>query len=94
LQGAAQGDEVRQSIRAAHDAKVSNLLRRNTLQMGGSASGVVYFEGPKGMKNTKKGFTPVAHLDIPVNFRVKPSVFLSFRFRFVIQLVAVFGNPR
>jgi hypothetical protein len=66
-QAAEQGDAVRQSIRAAHDSKVKDLLRRNTLQRGGSASGVVYFEGPKGMKNTKKGFTPVAHLDIPVN---------------------------
>jgi hypothetical protein len=53
-QATEQGNEVRQSIRAAHDAKVSNLLRRNTLQKGGSASGVVYFEGPKGMKNTRR----------------------------------------
>ena len=66
-QATEQGDSLRKNIRAARDAKVSNLLRRNTLQKNGSASGVVYFEGPKGMKNTKKGFTPLAYLDIPVN---------------------------
>ncbi|HMF65760.1 MAG TPA: hypothetical protein VK608_16860 [Edaphobacter sp.] len=63
----ADGKNARANIQAVYDAKTSGLLRHNTLQKSQIASGNVYFEGPKGMKNAKKDFTPLVSIDILIN---------------------------
>jgi hypothetical protein len=66
-QAAANGAAARQNIQERYVAQTSGLLRHNTIEKGKFAAGVVYFQGPKGMKATKKGFTPLAAIEIPIN---------------------------
>jgi hypothetical protein len=54
-------------VAAKYVAQTAGLLRRNTLHKDEIVSGTVYFQGPKGMKATKHGFTPLASIDIPIN---------------------------
>ncbi|MDP9051734.1 MAG: hypothetical protein M3O31_13600 [Acidobacteriota bacterium] len=54
-------------VAAKYTAQTAGLLRRNTLHKDETVSGTVYFQGPKTMKATKHGFTPLESIDIPIN---------------------------
>ena len=59
--------KTQEAINTRRDVTVAGLLQHNTLSRGQIVSDLVYFEGPKGMKPTKKGFTPMANVAIVLN---------------------------
>ena len=61
---AAKAAADQRAIDRRAEENASGLLKHNTLSKGQTVIGLVYFEGPKGMKPVKKGFTPMAGVDI------------------------------
>ena len=63
-QTSASVEASHQAVQRSYEAETQGLLRRNTVAEGKSVAGVVYFQGPKKMKATMKGFTPLAAVEI------------------------------
>jgi len=69
-QAAANSMAASQNNDAAYAQQTAGLMLHNTISNGKFASGIVYFQGPKHMKATKKGFTPLLGIDLPINGKI------------------------